>query len=129
MIQKMVPSLAEFKTENLFITERIIKKAQHFVVAKCWAYNLATTYSHRAYRPTTIGAKVFHFRVRNGTGWFHFAMVTRLPKHCAFYCLFCCGCLMTFLATGVCVVCLIGFLLELAELTELFLSQRSLTTV
>ena len=34
---------------------------------------------------------------------------------------------MTFLATGVCVVCLIGFLLELAELAELF--ARSLTTV
>ena len=39
--------------------------------------DLATTYSHRAYRPTTIGATVFHFRVRNGTGWFHHAMVTR----------------------------------------------------
>ena len=98
-----------------------IKKAQHFVVAKCWAYNLATTYSHRAYRPTTIGAKVFHFRVRNGTGWFHFAMVTRLPQRCAFYCFF----LLRmsddfFLTTGVCVVCLLGFLLELAERDELF---------
>lgn len=39
--------------------------------------DLATTYSHGTYRPTTIGAKPFHFRVRNGTGWFQFAMVTR----------------------------------------------------
>ena len=39
--------------------------------------NLATTYSHRTYRPTTIGAETFHFRVRNGTGWFRFALVTR----------------------------------------------------
>ena len=39
--------------------------------------NLATTYSHRTYRPTTIGAAAFHFRVRNGTGWFHRAVVTR----------------------------------------------------
>jgi hypothetical protein len=38
---------------------------------------LATTYSHRTYRPTTIGAEAFHFRVRNGTGWFHLALVTR----------------------------------------------------
>jgi RimJ/RimL family protein N-acetyltransferase len=38
---------------------------------------LATTYSHRTYRPTTIGAEAFHFRVRNGTGWFRFALVTR----------------------------------------------------
>jgi hypothetical protein len=38
---------------------------------------LATTYSHRTYRPTTIGAAAFHFRVRNGTGWFHCALVTR----------------------------------------------------
>lgn len=39
---------------------------------------LATTYSHRAYRPTTIGAAAFHFRVRDGTGWFHCAVVTRV---------------------------------------------------
>ena len=38
---------------------------------------LATTYSHRTCRPTTIGAAAFHFRVRNGTGWFHRALVTR----------------------------------------------------
>ena len=38
---------------------------------------LATTYSHRTCRPTTIGAEAFHFRVRNGTGWFHLALVTR----------------------------------------------------
>jgi hypothetical protein len=28
--------------------------------------NLATTYSHKTYRLTTIGAAAFHFRVRNG---------------------------------------------------------------
>ena len=38
---------------------------------------LATTYFHRTYRPTIIGAGAFHFRVRNGTGWFHPALVTR----------------------------------------------------
>ena len=31
-----------------------------------------------AYRHTTIGATMFHFRVRNGTGWFHCAMATRI---------------------------------------------------
>ncbi len=39
---------------------------------------LAATYSHMAYRHTTIGATMFHFRVRNGTGWFHCAMATRI---------------------------------------------------
>ena len=38
---------------------------------------LATTYSHKTYRLNTIGAAAFHFRVRNGTGWFHRALVTR----------------------------------------------------
>lgn len=38
---------------------------------------LATTYSRKTYRLTTIGAAVFHFRVRNGAGWDHCALVTR----------------------------------------------------
>ena len=38
---------------------------------------LATTYSRGTCRPTTIGAAAFHFRVRDGNGWFHRAMVTR----------------------------------------------------
>ena len=38
---------------------------------------LAATYSHRTCRPNTIGAAAFHFRVRNGTGWFHRALATR----------------------------------------------------
>ena len=29
------------------------------------------------YAHTTIGAVAFHFRVRDGIGWFHNAMVTR----------------------------------------------------
>ena len=41
------------------------------------AVNLATTYSRGTCRPTTIGAAAFHFRVRDGNGWFHRAMVTR----------------------------------------------------
>jgi hypothetical protein len=39
--------------------------------------NLATTYSRRTLRPTTIGAGVFHGRVRDGNGWGHHAKVTR----------------------------------------------------
>lgn len=41
--------------------------------------SLATTYSHAAFHRTTIGATAFHFRVRDGTGWCHCAMVTRIP--------------------------------------------------
>ena len=43
-------------------------------------FKLATSYFRRAYRPTIIGATVFHFRVRKGNGWGHCAMVTRLPS-------------------------------------------------
>ena len=39
--------------------------------------SLATTYSRRTLRPTTIGAVVFHGRVRDGNGWGHHAKVTR----------------------------------------------------
>ena len=44
-----------------------------------WGNKLAATYSHTAYRRTTIGATAFHFRVRDGTGWCHCAMTTRIP--------------------------------------------------
>lgn len=40
-------------------------------------FYLAATYSHKTCRLTTIGAAAFHFRVRNGTGWFHCALATR----------------------------------------------------
>jgi hypothetical protein len=39
---------------------------------------LATSYSRTACRRTTIGAGAFHFRVRNGNGWCHYAIVTRV---------------------------------------------------
>jgi hypothetical protein len=39
---------------------------------------LATSYSRTTYRRTTIGAAAFHFRVRNGNGWCHCAMITRV---------------------------------------------------
>ena len=38
---------------------------------------LAAIYSRGTYRPTTIDVLMFHFRVRNGTGWGHQAMTTR----------------------------------------------------
>jgi hypothetical protein len=41
------------------------------------AFVLATSYSRTTYRRTTIGAAAFHFRVRNGNGWGHCAMITR----------------------------------------------------
>ncbi len=61
---------------TLFLLQSGQKSAQHFA-CKVLGMDLATTYSHRTYRPTTIGAAAFHFRVRNGTGWFHRALVTR----------------------------------------------------
>ncbi len=41
---------------------------------------LATSYFRMAFRHTIIGATAFHFRVRNGNGWGHCAMVTRLRR-------------------------------------------------
>src|SRR5436190_14186290 len=41
---------------------------------------LATSYSRTTYRRTTIGAAAFHFRVRNGNGWCHCAMITRVER-------------------------------------------------
>lgn len=41
------------------------------------------TYSHLAYGQTTIGAERFHFRVRNGIGWFPPAMTARKTVACA----------------------------------------------
>ena len=41
------------------------------------------TYSHLAYGQTTIGAERFHFRVRNGIGWFPPAMTARKTGACA----------------------------------------------
>src|SRR6185437_7771552 len=38
---------------------------------------LAVTYSGMPERHTTIGAERFHFRVRNGIGWFPLAMAAR----------------------------------------------------
>lgn len=48
-------------------------------IAEGRVWILATTYSHMAFRHSTIGAAAFHFRVRNGAGWGHCAMITRLP--------------------------------------------------
>ena len=55
------------------------KKEPSTLLGKVLGINLATSYFHRTYRPTIIGAEAFHFRVRNGTGWFHLALVTRIP--------------------------------------------------
>ena len=44
------------------------------------AFVLATSYSRAACRRTTIGAVAFHFRVRNGNGWYHYAIVTRILR-------------------------------------------------
>jgi hypothetical protein len=58
------------------------KKRAPPLLSKGRGQYLATTYSHRTCRPTTIGAAAFHFRVRNGTGWFHRALVTRGQSSC-----------------------------------------------
>lgn len=88
----MIAWRGRFATMGLMIVTRIVaagevviaagrrdgckKRAPSMISHERGVY-LATTYSHRTFRPTTIGAEAFHFRVRNGTGWFHLALVTR----------------------------------------------------
>ena len=50
------------------------------------SFTLAAIYSRGTYRPTTIDVLMFHFRVRNGTGWDHQAMTTRLRGALLFCC-------------------------------------------
>ena len=45
------------------------------------SFTLAAIYSRGTCRPTTIDVLMFHFRVRNGTGWGHQAMTTRLLSY------------------------------------------------
>ena len=69
---------------------------------------LAAIYSRGTYRPTTIDAPMFHFRVRNGTGWGHWAMTTRFQMlFCGGFCLS--GCHLPWV--GGCVLCA-GFALR-----------------
>ena len=53
------------------------------------SFTLAAIYSRGTCRPTTIDVLMFHFRVRNGTGWDHQAMTTRFQGalHCFARCL------------------------------------------
>ena len=44
-------------------------------------FTLAAIYSRGTCRPTTIDVLMFHFRVRNGTGWDHQAMTTRFQSY------------------------------------------------
>ena len=44
------------------------------------SFTLAAIYSRGTCRPTTIDVLMFHFRVRNGTGWDHQAMTTRFQE-------------------------------------------------
>ena len=60
-------------------------------------FTLAAIYSRGTCRPTTIDVLMFHFRVRNGSGWGHQAMTTRFQEAVGLLCLsgnhFCAGAL------------------------------------
>jgi hypothetical protein len=57
-----------------------VRKAKYPMGLTTGHFVLATSYSRTAYRRTTIGAAAFHFRVRNGNGWYHYANVTRILR-------------------------------------------------
>ena len=69
------------------------------------SFTLAAIYSRGTCRPTTIDVLMFHFRVRNGTGWDHQAMTTRFQEAVflllAYLAVICaCGLLSCVLAAG-----------------------------
>ena len=72
------------RDENKFTGTRCLCAPQHRKESKMPDEKLtghlvlATSYSRTACRRTTIGAAAFHFRVRNGNGWCHYAIVTRV---------------------------------------------------
>ena len=76
---------------------------------------LAAIYSRGTCRPTTIDVLMFHFRVRNGTGWGHQAMTTRLrlALFCSSVCLIIiCACGLLFIfqrQAGIRVACFVCF--------------------
>jgi hypothetical protein len=53
------------------------KREPQLTFAGRGSLTLAMSYSRTTYRCTTIGAAAFNFRVRNGNGWSHCAMITR----------------------------------------------------
>ena len=65
--------LREISTSGILLQKRTAPRG--FLLSG--PLNLATSYSRTTYRCTTIGAAAFHFRVRDGNGWCHRAMITR----------------------------------------------------
>ena len=62
--------------EICVLRTQTMKPRNHFGFGA--SFTLAAIYSRGTCRPTTIDVLMFHFRVRNGTGWDHQAMTTRL---------------------------------------------------
>ena len=54
-----------------------MKKGRYLPVTAFLNKILAVSYSHMGRPHTTIGAECFHFRVRNGIGWFPLAIAAR----------------------------------------------------
>ncbi len=53
------------------------KKPLTLIASRALNKSLAVSYFHMGKPHTIIGAKAFHFRVRDGIGWYHLAMATR----------------------------------------------------
>jgi hypothetical protein len=59
------------------LTKILVKKKPKCLDLGLFFKSLAIPYFHMANCHTIIGAKRFHFRVRDGIGWFTLAMVTK----------------------------------------------------
>ena len=78
-ISSALPGRENFATllrENFFLLRKNSEARNPFGLRA--SFTLAAIYSRGTCRPTTIDVLMFHFRVRNGTGWDHQAMTTRL---------------------------------------------------
>ena len=78
-----VPDLTEKSSERDVAPVRARKKKNPVSLATHGVSfgTLAVTYSSVATGKTTIGAERFHFRVRNGIGWFPLAIAARETCH------------------------------------------------
>ena len=72
------------------------------------SFTLAAIYSRGTCRPTTIDVLMFHFRVRNGTGWDHQAMTTRFQEAASFVASCLSGCHLRLRVAVLCAGCLVA---------------------
>ena len=74
------PMIGGLLPRMISLSSRGQKGAAHLSFLRWAAWVLAAIYFRGASSPTIIDVPMFHFRVRDGTGWDHWAVTTRLQS-------------------------------------------------